>query len=394
MQRTCGNIGIFFLFLTTALIGTQQEPSFDENKNAVVNAKVLLEENLEGVLIDVQGSYKVYNPENNKVLSSGSKGKRYYLQTTETGLKWGEGYPGIYQIRITPTSPESSILINGIQFKGSIEAYNINSKIQIVNVLNVEDLLLSVLSEQFFAEKFQNATFDALTIVARTNFYHMIAKNANPFWDLLASEINYKGYAGRGVSPAVERAVLATKNLILTFNEQPFATTWTENCAGQTASFQSIFRKKLSGPEGVSVSYAQKERLQNRWKCTLTKTELANALSLDGISSIELYCDPSTKKVYALRISSHAKFIEIPFIDFQKAIGLNRIISNDFTTHLVKDHILFDGYGKGLGVGLCIFSADHMAKFGNSAPQILSDFYPGAHLVKLSYIPDSFKENK
>lgn len=375
-------------------MGTQQEALFEERKNAVVFAKVLLEENLDGVLIDVQGAYKVYNPQNNKVISSGSKGKRYYLQTTETGLKWGEGYPGIYQIRIVPTSSESSILINGIQYKGSIEAYNINSRIQVVNILSVEDLLISFLSDSFSAEKYENATFDALAIVARTNFYHAIAKNANQFWDLLASEINYQGYGAHGVNPAIERAVIATKNLILTFNDQPFATTWTENCAGQTASFQSIFRKKLTGPEGVSVSYAQKERLQNRWKCTLSKTELANALSLDGISSIELYCDPSTKKVYALRISSHSKFIEIPFTEFQKAIGLNRILSNDFTAHLVKEHVLFDGYGKGLGVGLCLFSADHMAKFGNSAPQILSDFYPSTHLVKLGYIPESFKENK
>lgn len=377
-----------------SLLATQVEPPFDEKINATVYAKVLLEENLEGVLIDVQGSYKIYNPENNKLITSGSRGKRNYLQTTETGIKWGEGFPGIYQIRITPVSEESSILINGIQFKGSIEAYNINSKIQIVNVIDVEDLLISVLSETFFADKYHNATFDALTIVARTNFYHAIAKNSNPFWDLLASEISYKGYAARGVSPAVERAVVATKNLILTFNEQPFATTWTENCAGQTASFQSIFRKKLSGPEGVAVSYAQKERLQNRWKCSLSKGELAKALTLDTISSIDLFCDPSTKKVYALRISSPSKFIEIPFVDFQKLIGAHRILSNDFTTHLVKEHILFDGYGKGLGVGLCIFSADHMAKFGNTAPQILSDFYPGSHLVKLSYIPDSFKDNK
>lgn len=380
--------------VSKVVLGTHHEVAFEEKKNTIVSIKVLLEENLDGVLIDVQGAYKVHNPENNKVLSSGSKGKRYYLQTTETGLKWGEGYPGIYQIRIVPTTPESSILINGIQYKGSIEAYNINSRIQIVNILNVEDLLVSVLSDAFFSDKFQNATFDALAIVARTNFYHAIAKNTNQFWDLLASEIHYQGYAAHGINPAVERAVLATKNLILTFNDQPFATTWTENCAGQTASFQSIFRKKLSGPEGVAVSYAQKERLQNRWKCTLSKTELANALSLDAISSIELYCDPSTKKVYALRISSHSKFIEIPFIDFQKIIGADRILSNDFTSHSVKDHILFDGYGKGLGVGLCIFSADHMAKFGNSAPQILSDFYPGALLVKLNYIPDSFKENK
>jgi len=393
-KHTLNVFSFLCIFVANLLFATHEDTVFEEDKDTTVLIKVLLEENLEGALIDVQGSYKVYNPEKNKVISSGSKGKRYYLQTTETGLKWGEGYPGIYQIRIEPNDSESSILINGIQYKGSIEAYNINSKIQLVNILDVEDLLISVLSEHFFSKKYHSITYDALSIIARTNFYHAVAKNSNPYWDLLASEINYCGYASKGIHSDIERAIIATKNLILTFNDQPFATTWTENCAGHTASFQSIFRKKFSGPEGVAVAYAQKERMQNRWKCTLSKGELAKILSLDTITSIDLFCDQSTKKVYALRIASKNKFVEIPFDEFQKLIGKNRVLSNDFTAHVVKEHISFDGYGKGFGVGLCLFSADYMAKSGNSTPQILSHFYPTTHLVKLGYIPDSFKETQ
>ena len=112
----------------------------EADDEGVVTVKVLIRENVEGALIDVSGGYKVYNPENGKVLSSGFQGKRYYLQSNSVGLKWGEGYPGIHQIKISPKNKKTTILVDGIQYKGSIVVYDIDSKIQIVNEVDVEDV--------------------------------------------------------------------------------------------------------------------------------------------------------------------------------------------------------------------------------------------------------------
>lgn len=387
---------IFVFFCSTTLIwGTHHEARLDKLEDVEhVMIKVLMKENVDGALVDVDGGYKITNPQNNKVLNSSSKSKRYYLQTNAIGLKWGESFPSVHQMKIIPSHQDTMILVDGIQYKGALEVYDVNSKIQLVNEIDVEDLLKSVLSSQLGDSDYPAASLEALTIAARTHFYYCASRAGNPYWDIHASEIGYSGYGFIKINPAIERAVIATRNLILTFKDKPFATSWTENSAGQTASYESIYRKKAPGPEGVNVPFAQKERNQSRWKCSLTHQELAKMLKLSGVRSIDLFQDVSTKKIYALRISDGQKFKELTFFEFQNLLGKNRILSNDFTVSLLKDHISFDGFGKGNGVGVCVFTANQLAKCGYTGPQILQEFYQDTYLVKLGNIPESFKSEE
>ena len=389
-------IAIALMMTTGALFGAFEDGSYKIEANGEetvpVFVKVLVAENIEGALIDVRGSYKVFNPENGKQLSSGFKGKKYYLQTNTAGLKWGEGYPGIHQIKIVPSSQNTSILINGIQYRGYVEAYDINSKIQLINEVDVEDYLRSILSHEFANKKLSPAVYDAIAIAMRTHVYSVVARGFNPYWDIHSKEVNYFGEGQTKINPDMERAIYATKGLIMTFQDRPFCTDWTENCGGKTANYESIFRKKGVGPEGVLVGFAQKERSDFKWKCTLSNQELAKKLKMNHVDEIDLYQDPTSKKVYAVRFAEKKHFVELTYFDFQKLIGDSRILSTDFTVKLVKDDILFEGYGKGMGVGICLFSAEQMAKNGRTMPQILAEFYPSTHIVKLSRMPSSFKK--
>ena len=60
-------------------------------------------------------------------------------------------------------------------------------------------------------------------------------------------------------------------------------------------------------------------------------------------------------------------------------MGEGNLVSNDFKVKINKDKILFEGYGKGDGVGLCLFSAAKLAKSGELAPKILAQFFPKTH---------------
>ncbi len=357
-----------------------------------VCVKVLIAENINGALLDVPGSYKVLNPENQKILSSGFRGKRYYLQTNKAGLKWGEGYPGIHQIKVVSTGPDLTILVDGIQYKGNIEVYDINSKIQIVNEVDVEDYLRSVLSLEFATDKHEPAVYDALAIAMRTHIYNTVAHSFNPYWDLQAKDVQYFGEGQTKINEAIERAVLSTKGMIMTYKELPFSTAWTEHCGGKTANYEAIFRKKGEGPDGVLVGYAQKERSDSKWKCTLGNSHLARMLNLEKIESVDIYKDPVSKKVYAIRFNDKKQFNEMTVFEFQKMLGPSRILSTEFTITLVKDDLLLEGFGRGPGVGICLFTADQMAKNGATMPQILAEFYPSTHIVKLSRMPESFKK--
>jgi stage II sporulation protein D len=386
------------LILTTFFIpifATHEDPitpEADDEGNVFV--KVLIRENVDGALIDVSGGYKVYNPENNKVLSSGFSGKRYYLQANSVGLKWGEGYPGIHQIKISPKNKKTTILVDGIQYKGSIVVYDIDGNIQIVNEVDVEDVLRSSLSSILGNTSYESTTYDAVAIAARTNLYNTILHSPNAYWNVHAKDIDYQSHASVLSNPNIERSVLSTKHLILAYQDKPFATSWTEHSGGRTASYESIFRKKSPGPEGVFVGYAQKMREESKWKSVLSVADLAKLTGLETIKTIDLFQDQNSKKVYAIRFSDNKTFAEWSIFELRQKIGLNRILSSDFTVHLIRDHVEFNGYGRGYGVGICLFTADQMAKIGDSAPQILSHFFPESTLVKLNTLPKSLFTNE
>lgn len=349
--------------------------------------KVLLERNVDGAFIDIQGKYKIYNPENGKVLRSGSSPKKAYVQASDRGVKWEEEFSGVYQIKIVPNDPEDTFLVNGTQYQGTLAIYNIHTQLQLVNEIPVEKLLMSLLPKKLLYTEYKPATYDAIAIVERTNIYATIYKNTNPYWDFNKEDIGYEGLVAKKLHPTAYQGAYATKYLVLTYNHIPFSTSWTENSAGSTASYSSVFRKKTDGPAGVLVPIAQKHREQHRWRCSLSQKELSFVCNLPSIKEIELFQEKEAGKTYALRLSDGSKFKEYTFFEFQKLLGDNRILSTDMSVFVKKDQIIFEGYGKGSGVGLCIHAAEELASYGDDSLQILSHFYPSADISKFDQFP-------
>ena len=65
----------------------------------------------------------------------------------------------------------------------------------------------------------------------------------------------------------------------------------------------------------------------------------------------------------------------------------NHLLSSDFTVSVKDDAILFSGFGKGPGVGLCLYSAEALAGNGENAVKILSKFFPETYLYNLNAQP-------
>lgn len=380
-----------FLSICYLLNSTTTEPFVDnEESSTPPSIKILIGENVEGALVEAKGPYRVVDPNTNKSLSHGSRLKRYYLQRQPDGLKWGEGYPGIFQIKIVPEAEETSILVDGIQYKGSLEAYIVDGQIHLVNNVPIEIYLKSLLTDNFAGSSLSKVAIDSLAIVARTDLYNKVIQNRRAFWHLDAKKVGYKGYAITHIKPEIDRAVDSTQYLVMLHKNRPFPTTWTENCAGITADFRAIFRKNVEVPDGVLSSYARKDRERYKWKYAIPLSEFEKRIPIHGVKGIDLYKDPKTEKVYGIRIKGTKETRSLDFNEFWNKMGKNNVRSNDMTVFLDSktNQILFEGYGEGPGVGLCIFSASAMAKNGESAPQILANFYPFTSLAKLDTIPD------
>lgn len=380
-------IGLFLCFVTSAVFSsTQEENHSTQDFGPVAQVKVLVKKNAEGALIEVKGAYDVIDPFTQKKVSNGFKGKRFYLYPHSEGIKWGEDFAGIYQIKISPKDAVSSVLVDGIQYKGNLEIYHVDNKITIINEVDVENYLKSILSSQI-QEDLEPAVMDAIAILARTQTYYHIQHHERAFWHIDAAAVDYKGHALSLFSPKIIKSVDSTRFLVMTYEKKTFPTTWNENCAGKTASYSAVFRKNAPVPAGIKSTFAEKSRKDHHWTFTTTKSKLANLAQTNRVTELDLYVDQQSEKVYAIRIQDGSHHKQLHFFDLQKGLGAKNLLSNDFTVTIEGNNVTFEGYGEGCGVGLCLYSAKEMAKRGDTAPEILSLFYPYTHVEQIRTLP-------
>lgn len=348
------------------------------------NIQVLLEKDASGALLEVKGPYYIFNPHDGSRIASGLLGKRFMIHEMENGLKWGEEFPGVHQIYIKPRSPETAIFINGIQYSGSIAIYGVSGMINIVNDIDVEDYVKAVLAPQFLTP-LEPEVLSALAILTRTDAYYRATRSKESFWHVIASDVGYQGIALVVPNSPVDKAVETTKHLILVHPNNgkslPFAASWTEHSAGKTAAYQSLFRKDgNTSDRGVDAPHAALVRQDSKWHYTISKKTLSHLLDVPQIKSMELFVDQASNKVYGLRVKSDNSSYDFDFFTLQNIIGKNHLLSSDFTVTIKDDTVTFNGYGKGHGVGLCLYSANALAQNGENALKILSKFFPETYL--------------
>lgn len=367
----------------------------DSAKGRDTIIKVLTHENLDGALIEIKGGFRVENAATGKKITSSFFSKRNYLSPTPSGIKWGGVLSGHHQIKITPSSKDTTFLVNGIQYAGNLYAYSIASNVCLIVEVEVDDYVKSIISGTFCNRKVHQATLETLAIVMRTNLYDKISSSVNPFWDIKASEHKFKGSSLLQIDSRADAACISTKDLIMIHNNRPFPAMWTENSAGKTADYKAIFRKNANTPPGVFVPFTQKSREKTAWKASISRKDLEKIASIGTIVSLEMRKDKATQKIYGVRVKSRDNSVkDISFVKIQDTIGADRIQSNDCFIHLIDNRVEFSGYGKGLGVGICLHSAEQMASTGKPTAKILSQFFPGTKVIKLEFVPQVFFEEE
>lgn len=378
------------LFSSMSLSVHAEELSYERIASPMAprNLQILIEKDADGALLEVKGPYYIFNPQDGSRVTSGLLGKRFMIHELSTGLKWGEEFPGIHQIYIRPRSAETAIFINGIQYAGAVGIYGVGGKIQIVNDVDIELYVKSKLTSQFLTP-LAPEVMSALAILVRTDaYFHAMQGGANSFWHVHAKDIGYQGSALVVPNSEVEKAVDSTRHLILLHSDAPFATTWTEHSAGKTAPYSQIFRKEAYAPEqGVEAPHAALARESSKWNYHIGRKTLAHLFNLSQITALELFVDKTSGKVYGIRAKDGKETSDMDFLTLQERLGNSHIKSSDFSVTLKEDSVVFQGYGSGHGVGLCLYSATALAQNGENAVKILSKFFPDTYLYNLDAIP-------
>lgn len=361
------------------------------------NIQVLIEKDASEVLLEVKGPYYLLNPHDGSRIASGLLGKRFMVRELEAGLKWGEEFPGIHQFTIKPRSTETSIFVNGIQYDGAVSIFGVSGSVNVVNDVEIESYVKSILTTQV-SSTLEPEVLSALAILSRTDAYYHATRNPSCFWHIAGSDIGYSGSALVVSDSPIEKAVDSTKHLILVHPQEgknlPFATTWTEHSAGKTAGYDAIFRIDAFAPEkGVDAPHAALSRQDTKWSYQITKKNLSSLVDMHEIKSVEVFVDKPSNKVYGIRIKgAGSESMDIDFVTLQAKLGKSNLRSSDFTVSLKDDAVLFSGFGKGHGVGLCLYSASALAQNGENAVKILAKFFPETYLYNLNAHPLSPRE--
>lgn len=338
--------------------------------------KVLLNNRDIRALVEVKGPFQLFCPHSDVLVLSSSGSKRNFIEIQDGGLCWGELFPGTFSFRIVPTSSQATILINGIQYKGCIEICAFENHLQIINEVDIENYLRSCLATQVSHIK-ESEALNALAIVARTQAYYAISSNAA--WHVTAEDSGYSGYGIALQNLPLEKAITDTRHAILTYNHKPIATTWNENNAGKQTATHT--------PKVTIIEGMETERMKSCWSFQVSKQELAKLIHVPQIASIALFSEKESGKVYAMKVSDDTLTKTIDFTTLQGSLGKNRLKSNDFELEVLDQTIRFKGFGVGNGIGLCLHTAELMAKKGLDAKKILHQFFEDATIEKMRSSP-------
>jgi stage II sporulation protein D len=176
--------------------------------------RILIVHDKEGALVEVKGKYKIHDPNNGDHISTRFVGKRKYMQAVRDGIKWGEEFPGVFQLLIVPDETSTTTVVDGIEYKGPIYIYDIGGTISIINEVSIEDFLSSSLAQKYKSPLPEEA-LNAFAIAARTGAYYASANPRNQYWSVDGPTSGYQGFAAIDRSSGIEKAIGDTRFMVM-----------------------------------------------------------------------------------------------------------------------------------------------------------------------------------
>jgi peptidoglycan hydrolase-like amidase len=150
------------------------------------------------------------------------------------------------------------------------------------------------------------------------------------------------------------RATLATRGLVLAYQDHAVAAMFTRSCGGRTRTPQEVGLSSNGYPYFSAIcDYCV--RHPSRWVRHLAQ---ADAIDID--------------------LREHKEAFRL---DIDRRLNWDAVPSNNFTTHSDAKGVVLDGTGQGHGIGLCQAGAKAMARSGATFREILAHYYPNTTLV-------------
>lgn len=327
--------------------GESIELKSKSNFNIVIDNTVSIKTNTKNLKINFDGKdIKVLN--NNKVL----------VDSFQTN--------GVMLI-----SSDQPISVNGMRYRGSISFRINNSKLDVINNVEMEDYLKGVVPKELSAS-YPLEALKAQAIVSRSfamaniNKYKKLGYNLN---DTTSSQV-YRGLDAE--EKRSNEAVDSTKGLMVYYEDEIANTIFGASSGGIVADASEVWG-------GKSIPYLT-SFMDNystySWDLSLKNSELQKIFG-KYIYSLDILEKDSSGRVSKVLLNGTD---ELKTSSFRSKIGNAKFKSTLFDIEKTSDGFKFTGRGYGHGVGFSQYGAVEMAKQGFKTEDILKYYFKGTDI--------------
>lgn len=308
------------------------------------------------------------------------------------------------------------------EYEGNFSAlWSATGKLNLINTIDLENYVCGVVPNEIGINVPEEA-LKAQAVAARTDalykVMHQYHKDDN--FDLCAS-VHCQIYSGiTGVNERIKKAVFKTKSIVCTYNGQIIDAVYCNNCGGHTEDKEKVWggtplpylQGKYDSHKHFSYNLTDEAQVKKWIKqendvfCrpdVQDKQWIKNSyhwVKEYPIHKIEekmtrMYDIGKIRNIKVIERGSSGRITKLKIVGSKRSIILDRELnirntffglpSSLFYFEKKNGKYIFEGKGSGHGVGMCQMGTINLAKKGYSYKKILSHYYTGIQIEKISY---------
>jgi peptidoglycan hydrolase-like amidase len=171
-------------------------------------------------------------------------------------------------------------------YRGTIEVFaNVRNTFTVVDELPLEQYLLGVVPNELSPTTFgQVEALKAQAVAARTYVMRNLGQYKNEGYDICSTDA-CQVYQGQGTEhPLSSQAVMETRGMIATYQDQPINALYSSTCGGRTEDAENIFDEKIPYLVSTSCEYKHPEPVAFKTSRSFPDWKDA-ALAVAGVSN-------------------------------------------------------------------------------------------------------------
>ncbi|MFP4135007.1 MAG: SpoIID/LytB domain-containing protein [Halothece sp.] len=290
------------------------------------------------------------------------------------GVKLGDWQGS--QLSITPQD-DGYIWIGNRWYRGKVRLVNRNSNLTVINKVDLEDYLYSVVGAEMPAS-WPLEALKAQAVAARSYALHKQKQSGSQLYDV---ESTTASQVYKGVSSETERtyqAVNSTQGEILEHNGDVILAVFHSSSGGHTENVEDVWSSPLPYLRGVA-DYDQTAPVY-QWQTSFSPTEMGRRLEVGKVKELIPQQASPQGRITRLKVVGDRATKTFSGNEFRKALNLRSTL---FQVNKNGSQFFISGRGFGHGVGLSQWGSHYLAQEGANYRQILGHYYRQVKLAKL-----------